>query len=114
MRHFAVMETALLVLTTLPDDATAASIARTLVEERLAACVNRLPPVRSTYRWHGEVHDESEVLLLVKTTAARFAALRDRLVELHPYELPEVIAVPVGPGLDRYLGWIASETAVPG
>lgn len=100
----------LLVLCTCPDEAVAGRIARTLVDERLAACVNRVPGVRSTYRWQGAVHDDGEVLLLIKTTAERFEALRDRIVALHPYELPEVIAVKIAAGLDRYLAWVAAET----
>jgi periplasmic divalent cation tolerance protein len=107
------MDSALLVLSTVPDDAKAAAIARVLVAEKLAACVNRVPGLRSTYRWQGEIHDDAEVLLLAKTTSARFEALRRRLVELHPYELPEIVAVPVEAGLDRYLAWIATETAAP-
>jgi periplasmic divalent cation tolerance protein len=104
------MPEALLVLCTVPDEALADTIARALVEERLAACVNRIPGVVSTYRWQGAVQVEAELLLLVKTTAARFDAVRDRIVALHRYELPEVVAVTIDSGLDRYLGWIASET----
>ena len=104
------MPEALLVLCTVPDEALADTIARALVEERLAACVNRIPGVVSTYRWQGAVQADAELLLLVKTTAARFEAVRDRIVALHRYELPEVVAVTIASGLDRYLGWIASET----
>jgi periplasmic divalent cation tolerance protein len=106
------METtsAIVVLCTCPDEAVAGRIARALVEERLAACVNRVPGVRSTYRWKDAVQDDPEVLLLIKSVEANFPALRDRIVALHPYELPEVIAVKVGSGLDRYLAWVASET----
>lgn len=98
----------LLALCTCPDEATAARIARVLVEERLAACVNRLPGVRSTYRWQGAVHDDAEVLLLIKTTRGRLPALRERLPALHPYELPELIAVEVTGGLPAYLDWVAA------
>ncbi|HKU79266.1 MAG TPA: divalent-cation tolerance protein CutA [Rhodanobacteraceae bacterium] len=101
----------LLCLSTCPDAETAAIIARTLVGERLAACVNRLPGVQSTYRWHGEIHDDAEVLLLIKTTRERFDALRDRLTKLHPYEVPELIAFEITDGLPAYLEWLASETA---
>jgi periplasmic divalent cation tolerance protein len=104
------MPEALLVLCTVPDEALADTIARALVEERLAACVNRIPGVVSTYRWQGAVQADAELLLLVKTTATRFEAVRDRIVALHRYELPEVVAVTIDSGLDRYLGWIASET----
>lgn len=100
--------TVLLALCTCPDEATAARIARALVEERLAACVNRLPGVRSTYRWQGAVHDDAEVLLLIKTTTDRLPALRERLPALHPYELPELIAVEVAGGLPAYLDWVAA------
>ncbi|HET7065704.1 MAG TPA: divalent-cation tolerance protein CutA [Rudaea sp.] len=101
---------AILVLCTCPDESVAERIAAALVEERLAACVNRLPAVASTYRWKGEVHRDSECLLLIKTTNERFDALRERIVALHPYELPEVIAVDVARGLPPYLAWIATET----
>ena len=100
----------ILVLCTCPDEAAADRIAGALVEERLAACVNRLAGVVSTYRWEGEVRRGSESLLLIKTTVERFAALRERIVALHPYELPEVIAVDVVRGLPSYLDWIAAET----
>ena len=101
---------AILVLCTCPDEAAADRIAGALVEERLAACVNRLAGVVSTYRWEGEVRRGNESLLLIKTTVERFAALRERIVALHPYELPEVIAVDIARGLPAYLDWIASET----
>ena len=103
----------LLCLSTCPDAETAARIARALVEERLAACVNRLPGMNSTYRWQGEIHEDAEVLLLIKTTRERFDALRDRLVELHPYEVPELVAFEIAGGLPTYLEWLARETAAP-
>ena len=105
---------ALVVLCTVPDEAIADSIATALVEERLAACVNRIAGVRSTYRWQGAVERAEELLLVAKTTRSRFDALRQRVVELHPYELPEVVAVGIDSGLERYLGWIAAETAPHG
>ena len=101
---------AILVFCTCPDEACAARIARGLVEERLAACVNRIPGMISTYRWKGEIHDEGEVLLLIKSTRERFAALRDRILALHPYELPEIIAVDIASGHAPYLDWIAAST----
>ena len=101
---------ALIVHCTVPDEACAERIARALVEERLAACVSRIPGVVSTYRWKGEVETGGELLLLIKTSAQRFDALRERLVALHPYELPEVVAVKVESGLAPYLDWIAAET----
>ena len=102
--------TALLCLTTCPDLDTAQRIADALVEERLAACVNVLPGVQSTYRWEGQVQRAGEVLLLVKTVRVRLPALQERIVALHPYELPELLAVEAG-GLPAYLRLIAGETA---
>ena len=93
-----------------PDESSADRIASAAVEERLAACVNRLPGIASTYRWQGKVCRGSEVLLIIKTTSERFDALRERIVALHPYELPEVIAVEIARGLPAYLDWIARET----
>ncbi|GAB3096967.1 divalent-cation tolerance protein CutA [Lysobacter terrae] len=100
----------LLAYSTCPDAASADVIARALVTERLAACVNRLPAVQSTYRWQGQVEQADEVLLLIKTTADRLDALTARLRALHPYELPELIAVEVHSGLPAYLDWVAAET----
>ena len=105
--------TVLVCLTTCPDAATAERIAEALVGEGLAACVNLLPGVTSVYRWQGAVERSTEVLLIIKTTESGFAALRDRLLELHPYELPELIAVPVGPGLPAYLDWVRDQVARP-
>ena len=104
------MTDALVVLVTTPSPERAAEIARALVEERLAACGNVVPGLRSIYRWEGKVQDEPEALLLLKTTRARFEALRDRVLALHPYEVPEVIALPIEAGSARYLAWIADET----
>lgn len=100
----------LLVLTTLPDTATARAMAAHLVESRFAACVNILPPCRSLYRWEGKVEDAEEVMLLIKTTAIRYATLEAAIRDKHPYELPEIIAVPVEHGLPGYLAWVAAET----
>jgi len=102
---------ALVCFSTCPDTATAEYIARVLVEDRLAACVNLLPGVRSVYRWEGEVAVDDEVLLMIKTTQDRLPALRDRLVALHPYDVPELVAVTVADGLPAYLRWIADATA---
>ena len=101
--------TALLCLTTCPDFDTAQRIADALVEERLAACVNFLPGMHSTYRWKGKVEHAGEVLLLIKTTRVRLPAVQERIVALHPYELPEVLSVEAG-GLPAYLQWIAQQT----
>lgn len=105
------MPDALLALSTCPDVDTAARIARTLVEEGLAACVNQVPGVRSTYRWQGATCEDAEVLLVIKTTGARLEALRQRLLELHPYEVPELVALDVAGGHPPYLDWIAANTA---
>jgi periplasmic divalent cation tolerance protein len=101
---------AIIVFNTCPDLASAERIATALVEERLAACVNRIAGVASTYRWHGEVQRGDEILLLIKTSGERFDAVRERIVALHPYELPEIVAVDVARGLPAYLDWIARET----
>ncbi len=104
------MTDALVVLVTTPTPERAAEIARALVEERLAACGNVLPAIRSIYRWEGKVQDEAEALLVLKTTRARLEALRDRVLALHPYEVPEVLALPVEAGSAPYLAWLAAET----
>jgi periplasmic divalent cation tolerance protein len=101
---------ALVVLVTTPTPERAAEIARALVEERLAACGNVLPAIRSIYRWEGKVQDEAEALLVLKTTRARLEALRERVLALHPYEVPEVLALPVEAGSAPYLAWLAAET----
>jgi len=93
-------------LMTAPDAATAESIARVLVEERLAACCNILPQVRSIYRWEDAIEQADEVLVIIKTTAAGFDAMRDRVLALHPYDLPELIAVPLGAAHEPYLDWV--------
>jgi periplasmic divalent cation tolerance protein len=103
---------ALIVFCTCPDEAVADRIALSLIQERLAACVNRLPGVTSTYRWQGAVRRDTEVQLLIKTSRARFDALRDRILALHPYELPEVVAVDIALGSQAYLAWIESETHI--
>ena len=95
-----------IVLTTCPDEACAERIGRALVVEELAACVNILPPMRSIYRWKGKIEDATEQLLVIKSTLARFPAICDRVRSLHPYELPEIIAVPIADGLPEYLAWL--------
>jgi periplasmic divalent cation tolerance protein len=99
-------------LSSAPDAETGARIARALVEERLAACVSLVPAVRSIYRWQGAVEDDTEVLLVIKTHAERIEALASRLRALHPYELPELLALPVAAGLGPYLDWVAAEAGV--
>jgi periplasmic divalent cation tolerance protein len=101
----------LLVFCTCPDEATGGRIADTLVVERLAACVNRIPGLTSVYLWRGNLSRDQETLLLIKTTDARLDALVARLRELHPYELPEIIATPVTGGLADYLEWVSTCTA---
>ena len=98
----------LVCLCTCPDRATGQRIAEALVAEGLAACVNVLPGVHSVYRWQGGVEHADEVLLLAKTTRARMDALQARLLELHPYELPELLAVEAAGGLPAYLDWVAN------
>ena len=102
----------LICLTTCPDRACAERLAATLVRERLAACVNILPGLHSTYLWQDRLEQADEVLLLVKTTAERYPALQARLPALHPYELPELLAVRTCDGLPAYLQWVA-EGATP-
>ena len=95
-----------MVLTTCPDAQTAETMAHVLVEERLAACVNVLPPMRSIYRWHGAVQSAAEQLLIAKIRVADYATVEQRIHKLHPYELPEVIAIPIANGLPAYLSWL--------
>jgi periplasmic divalent cation tolerance protein len=104
------MTDALLVFTTLPSADKAAELAKALIEERLAACANLLPAIRSIYRWQGKLQDENEVLVLLKTRAEHLERLKLRILELHPYEVPEVLAVPVEAGYQPYLEWLAGET----
>ncbi len=94
-----------------PDRETADRIASDLVEKRLAACVSILPSVRSVYRWKGEIQRDEEALLIAKTRRERLEALESRIVELHPYELPEILAVEAAGGSEGYLAWIREETA---
>lgn len=104
------MTDALLVFTTLPSADKAAEIAKLLVDEKLVACANLLPAVRSIYRWQGKLHDENEVLVLLKTRAEQLERLKLRLLEVHPYEVPEVLAIPIESGYQPYLEWLAGET----
>lgn len=104
------MET-ILVISNLPDRASAESLARVVIEQRLAACVNVLAPCTSVYRWQGEVETATEVPVFIKTTRARYAALEAAIRAHHPYELPEIIAVPLSAGLPAYLAWVADESS---
>jgi periplasmic divalent cation tolerance protein len=100
----------LLVFTNLPDRASAERLADLLLERRLAACVNILAPCRSVYRWKDAVQHDEEHPMLIKTSAERYPALEQALRQGHPYELPEIIAVPIERGLPAYLDWVAAET----
>lgn len=101
---------ALLVIANCPDEACANRIALAVVEAGLAACVNLLPRVQSVYRWQGAIESASEVPLLIKTTAGRYAELEAAIRALHPYDVPEIIALPIAQGLPAYLDWLAAET----
>ena len=100
----------LIILCTCPDRATAERIAETVVSERLAACVNIAPGLISIYRWEGQIQCEAELLLLIKTCQAVYPQLEARIRELHPYQVPEIIALPIQAGLAAYLDWIADCT----
>jgi periplasmic divalent cation tolerance protein len=99
-----------IVLTTLPGDTDGRSFGRTLVEERLAACVNLLKPIESVYRWEGQVEQDSEQQVIIKTSRERVVALWDRIRELHPYEVPEFVVLPILDGSDAYLRWLGEST----
>ena len=99
-----------IVLTTLPDAESAGRLAHEIVEARLAACVNVLPPCRSIYRWESAVHEDGEIPLIIKTTAERYPALETFLRERHPYQVPEILAIDVNDGLTDYLRWAAAAT----
>lgn len=103
----------LLVFTNLPDAYSAHALAGALVEARLAACVNILAPCRSVYHWQGKTENAEEVPVWIKTTAARYAELEAAIRARHPYELPEIVAVPIERGLPDYLAWVAAETTEP-
>ena len=103
--------TILVALCTCPDEATAQQVAEAVVEGRHAACVNIVPRVVSVYRWQDQIECDDEVLLIIKTTEDAWPQLEQALVAAHPYELPEIIAVPVESGLQGYLDWVRAETA---
>jgi periplasmic divalent cation tolerance protein len=103
----------LVIYCTCPDQATAERIAETLVDERLAACVNLVPGLTSIYRWQGQIQRDAEWLLIIKTRRAVYSLLEARLRELHPYEVPEIIALPIQAGLADYLDWIVDSTGAP-
>lgn len=101
----------LVVLCTVPAPEVGTRLARGLVEQRLAACVNLLPPMKSFYEWEGALHEEPECQLVIKTCRARFAELRDWLKVHHPYDEPEILALPVADGSPSYLAWVSKQTS---
>lgn len=105
-------EEVLLVLSTFPDAEAAGRIAEQLVAEKLAACANILPAVRSIYRWQGKVEDATETMVFFKTTRNRFGDFRQKLRELHSCEVPEIVALPVAEGLPDYLRWVSDSCAI--
>ncbi len=107
------IDNVLIVLTNCPDAEVADRIARTLVEQKLAACVNRMPAVDSVYRWQGAVERAVEVPLLIKSTRERLPEVQEAIRALHPYEVPEILAIPVVAGLPAYLRWVVDETQPP-
>lgn len=105
--------TAVVVLVTTPSADSAAAIARSLVEERLCACGNVIPGIRSIYRWEGAIHDDAEALLVLKTERRLVPELKLRLPALHPYQVPELLVLPVEDGLGPYLAWLAASVQPP-
>jgi periplasmic divalent cation tolerance protein len=105
-----VISDAVVVLTTVASEDEAMALVRALLERRLIACGTMLPGARSLYRWEDRIADESEVVVLLKTRAERVSALESAFAELHPYKVPELLALPVSAGLEQYLGWIGRET----
>lgn len=104
------IEEYVIVLTTIPSDADGAALGRSLVDERLAACVNLLPVMSSVYRWEGRIEQDEERQVIIKTSRARVVALWERVRELHPYEVPEFVVLPIIDGNDAYLRWIGEST----
>jgi periplasmic divalent cation tolerance protein len=100
----------IIVLVTVPNDAIADRIAHTLVTEKLAACVNVVPGVRSVYAWEGEICNETELQCVLKTRRALYPAVRERVLDLHPYQIPEIVALPLVEGNGDYLAWLRDNT----
>ena len=98
--------TPVIIYCTCPDIETASRISRVLISHHAAACVNQLPGITSTYEWEGKIEENNEVLLLIKSTEERFDSIQKLIIDEHPYELPELIAVPISKGLPDYLDWI--------
>jgi periplasmic divalent cation tolerance protein len=105
----AVMTDALVVFVTAPSEEAAGRIARGVVERRLAACASLVPSIRSIYRWEGEIHDEKEILIVIKTKRESFDPLMEWIRSNHPYEVPEILALPVAAGLPAYLEWLEDD-----
>lgn len=102
----------ILIITNLPDKASAEMLAQRLIAERLAACVNMLAACTSVYHWQGNVETAQEIPVLIKTTRQHYEAIEQTIREVHPYELPEIISVPLAGGLPAYLDWVAAETTI--
>ncbi len=102
------------VLVTTPNEGTARGMCRVLLEERIVACGNVIPGVTSLYRWEGELHEDAEVLVILKAPAARIPLLIERVAELHPYEVPEILSLKVEAGFPPYLAWVLAEGASSG
>lgn len=107
------MDTSIVVFTNCPDAASADRIARALVDQHLAACVNVLAPIASIYRWQGRIENATEVPMLIKTTRERYPAVEEAIRALHPYQVPEIIALPIVSGFAPYLRWIGEQTQPP-
>jgi periplasmic divalent cation tolerance protein len=105
------MTDSIVIFVTAGSETEAETIAKALVEERLVACVNLLPPIRSIYRWEGKVADEQEWLMVMKTTAERFSTVEKRVRSLHSYQVPEIIALPIIAGAEGYLRWLRESTS---
>lgn len=104
------MNPAILVITNLPDEASAQALAERIIAERVAACVNRLSACHSTYHWQGKIETAVEIPLLVKTTTSAYPRLEKLILDAHPYELPEIVIVPITGGLPAYLNWVSEES----
>ncbi|MEW5943987.1 MAG: divalent-cation tolerance protein CutA [Pseudomonadota bacterium] len=105
------MEEAIVVVTNLPDPDSARRLADVLVGERVAACVNILSPCTSVYRWQGRIETAEEIPVLIKTLRSHYGKVEKAIRQCHPYELPEIIALPIAAGLPEYMGWVAAETS---
>lgn len=103
----------IIIFTTAPTPEDGERIARTVVEERLAACASIIPHTKSVYWWEGKMETATEQLVIIKTRRALFAAVRDRILQLHPYKVPEILAVPVEAGSEEYLRWLKESTSPP-